>query len=435
MRKTLWLVAVLGAWLSGCADYPEGGEAGFFVVTTPLDLVDVAPGNGRCETVNKQCSLRAAVQESNALPGPNTVQLPAGNYLLTLTVGADGVDNGASEASLETTGPLRLLGAEATTTVIDGNGDALRTSLWEQRSGELWMSDVTLANGGGGIVSAGGALSASAQSATRLQRVIVRDNAAFAFGGGISTQGTLLMEDSRIVNNRVDARGGGLGLVRGTAILRRVEVADNHASGGSGLNNSNGLLVLENCTFSGNQAGAGGGAIQTTGRAFMNNVTVVRNHSSSTFDDRAGGISNFGELRVSNSIIAENTAPSAADDCGGTPLISLGYNLIGNPAECPLTGVTTGNKLGVSARLGELLFNGGISRTHALLADSPALDAANPAPPDTGANTCSGLDQRRRVRPGGPRCDMGAHEQNASPNPSFAPPQDATDLAKLRRVL
>lgn len=57
-----------------------------FVVNSTVDAVDAVPGDGVCETaVPGQCTLRAAVMEANAFAGPDTIQVPAGNYLLTLS--------------------------------------------------------------------------------------------------------------------------------------------------------------------------------------------------------------------------------------------------------------------------------------------------------------------------------------------------------------
>src|SRR2546425_8188017 len=58
--------------------------AATFTVDSTLDAVDAAPGDGVCATSGGQCSLRAAIQEANALAGPNTIELPAGTYVLTI---------------------------------------------------------------------------------------------------------------------------------------------------------------------------------------------------------------------------------------------------------------------------------------------------------------------------------------------------------------
>jgi CSLREA domain-containing protein len=59
-------------------------QAAIFVVDTTTDAVDAAAGDGTCATTAATCSLRAAVQEANALAGADTIELPAGTYVLTL---------------------------------------------------------------------------------------------------------------------------------------------------------------------------------------------------------------------------------------------------------------------------------------------------------------------------------------------------------------
>lgn len=53
--------------------------------------------------------------------------------------------------------------------------------------------------------------------------------------------------------------------------------------------------------------------------------------------------------------------------------------------------------------------NGGSTATHALLAGSPALNAANLARPGSGYPACPPRDQRLELR-GATRCDIGAFE-------------------------
>ena len=43
-----------------------------------VDAVDANPGDGVCSTAGDQCTLRAAIQETNALAGADSITLPAG---------------------------------------------------------------------------------------------------------------------------------------------------------------------------------------------------------------------------------------------------------------------------------------------------------------------------------------------------------------------
>src|SRR5262249_17655867 len=76
------------------------------------------------------------------------------------------------------------------------------------------------------------------------------------------------------------------------------------------------------------------------------------------------------------------------------------FNLVGSLAGCSLTGAT-GDLVGANPLLGPLADNGGPTQTRALLAGSPAIDAAG---------ACSGADQRGVTRPQGAACDIAAYE-------------------------
>src|SRR5438128_12398148 len=69
-------------------------HAASFTVNSTVDAVDAAPGDGACATLLGQCTLRAAVQETNALPGADIITLPAGTY--TLSIAGAGEDAAAS---------------------------------------------------------------------------------------------------------------------------------------------------------------------------------------------------------------------------------------------------------------------------------------------------------------------------------------------------
>src|SRR5271157_3070418 len=94
-------------------------EAAVFTVNDTVDAVDVNPGDGICATAAGTCSLRAAVQETNALPGPDTIIVPAGTYALTIP-GAD--EEAAATGDLDVTDVLVIQGAGAGTTIVDGAG-------------------------------------------------------------------------------------------------------------------------------------------------------------------------------------------------------------------------------------------------------------------------------------------------------------------------
>jgi CSLREA domain-containing protein len=87
-----------------------------FAVNTMADGHDATPGDGICETAsgNGICTLRAAIEETSALGGTRTVDVPAGTYMLSVTGACDGV-----ALCVTGTPTITLNGAGADTTIVD----------------------------------------------------------------------------------------------------------------------------------------------------------------------------------------------------------------------------------------------------------------------------------------------------------------------------
>src|SRR5436309_3517393 len=70
----------------------------------------------------RACTIRAAIQEANALGGAHTIVLPSGTYTLSLLTGDYYVDaTSDASGSLKIFEDVTLSGAGAFTTSIDGN--------------------------------------------------------------------------------------------------------------------------------------------------------------------------------------------------------------------------------------------------------------------------------------------------------------------------
>src|SRR5438552_3748928 len=94
-----------------------------FVVNSLVDGVDAHPGDGVALTADGHTTLRAAVMEANALPGPDTVILPAGTYVLSIAdVSAAGDPDTAATGDLDLLGTITLQGPGAGVTRIQGQG-------------------------------------------------------------------------------------------------------------------------------------------------------------------------------------------------------------------------------------------------------------------------------------------------------------------------
>ncbi|NIM94746.1 MAG: hypothetical protein GTO18_13680 [Anaerolineales bacterium] len=419
-------------------------SATIFVVNSPLDAVDVEPGNGTCATSTAVCTLRAAIQEANALIGTDTVQLDTGMY--ELTIGGTGEDASAT-GDFDITEDLIILGNETTPPTINGfSNDRVFHIL---PSVTVNMSDLQIQSGdpspdlyGGGVYN---------QGTLVLNNVTVHSNYASDSGGGIYNAGDLTITNSIISDNDASSGyGGGLYNV-GTATLDTVTFVGNSCilgSGGGIENDLGSTLEIENSTLVSNSAGDYGGAIDTFGSlsitsstisgndaqvdgggiyvgddiVTLSNVTITNNSADSNLSGlgEGGGIYNGGgEVRLQNTILSGNIRPIVGPDCDGI-LNSWGYNLIehGSPY-CVVLGDPTGNVYGQPALLGPLGDNGGPTDTHALLPGSKAIDGGNPSGCMDHLGSPLTADQRGYAYVG--TCDKGAFEYQGEIHSVFLP--------------
>jgi len=237
-----------------------------FTVDSTLDAVDAAPGNGLCATSDGACTLRAAIQETNALPGADEIVLPAGTYGLTITGRRE---NGSARGDLDVTDTLTIRGASSATTIIDGNyiDRIIETFPSETVSLPLSVQGLTLRHGQTLNETAG----VLAFHDLELVDVVVTDNV----GAGVaSIFAKLDVRNSRIVRNHLGGGGcgGGVG-VNGTAGVKITDsvIAENSSSCGGGihLNHSRGAIEIARTLFAANSAGSGGGLSTTHSRAFI----------------------------------------------------------------------------------------------------------------------------------------------------------------------
>src|SRR5262245_31427452 len=112
VRDRLFVVPVMMACLFWNA---ASLSAKTFPVNSTTDAVDSIPGDGVCAAAGGACTLRAAIQEANALAGADTIIVPAGTY--TLTIPGRG-ETAAGAGDLDITDNLTINGAGSATTII-----------------------------------------------------------------------------------------------------------------------------------------------------------------------------------------------------------------------------------------------------------------------------------------------------------------------------
>lgn len=229
-------------------------------------------------------------------------------------------------------------------------------------------------------------------------------------GGGIySGDGAkLLLIDSTVANNTAKWSGGGVySFFNTTTTIVRSTISGNVSNDVGGGIRALGNVSITNSTISGNSStGWHGGAIfQTDGNLTINSSTLANNSGpdwapSTIFIGQFGG-SFVPTLTLSNSIITGNRWYACQRFESGTTanVVSNGHNLVQDDTCVPVAG----DQIGADAKLGGLAGNGGPTQTHALLAGSPAIDAA-----DDGSAPAT--DQRGVARPQGQHADIGAYE-------------------------
>lgn len=274
--------------------------------------------------------------------------------------------------------------------------------------------------------------------------LLISDGYGYQLGGAVIANGQLTLERVTVEGSRTNGEfqfwqgGGGIYVGGGGALTLRDSTVRNNTTTGSdgggiyGFTNS--LIILERSAVIGNTAGNVGGGLRTLGDALIENSTISGNSSVGW---HGGAVFHTdGVLRLSHSTVAANNAPGGTTGGifvgtfgpGGAQAELLGSVLAGNSGEqcfrgffgpgpvgisseggnlasdgsCVLTGAS--DLPGVDPLLAQLADNDGASLTHALLAGSPALNAA-------AAATCPATDQRGVNRPQGAGCDSGAFER------------------------
>ncbi len=375
-----------------------------FGVNLTSDQHDANLADGFCDiftnVAGAQCTLRAAVEQANALPSSDRIFfLFPNDSTVTLTTANGG------EIQITDNGTLQIIGMGANNLTINGGTGTNR--IFYTNEANVLITGVTLMGGEGmgeGFNGAGGAIFANLGSLT-LERVNITGNAASNSAGGVY-------------------------FVGGPHQITGSTVSANTGTFCAGINN-NGTLTVFNSTISGNtaiQGGSGGGfcnsAIIST--ATLCNVTITNNTAFT-----GGGIYQIaGTLNFGNTIVAGNNAASGIGPeilfNNNSPITSAGGNLVGDsPGDSTNTGTfdiayQPSDKQNVNPLLGPLQNNGGPTPTHELFVGSPAVDAGlNTLANSAGLTT----DQRGtgfpRIRDGNGDglafVDIGAFEKQLAP--------------------
>ncbi len=366
LRSELRLSALVLAAMSIFHFSPLYGAE--FVVVSGSNEGDSNPGDGLCRTPGQfgACSLRAAVEESNALPGTDTIVLGPGSH--------------------EVLSPERVLsdhvnieGVNAAATTLHSNGGNYR--LFRVETGVVVsIRDLTLMGFGVSATPDSYGAAIDSEGSLLVTGVWFRENHASQGCGAVRSRGLLEVRASTF-------SGNGAGFDHGAGALCVVE---------------GGTAAVYNSTFLGNRSYRGG-AIEVFGSSsvlilwsstFVDNVSVVPigSPTSSVLFLNGGTVDLQRNLIVGDCVYDGGTVTS-----DGGNLESPGQTcLIGAPGDQPSVPAHT-------LDLGSLAYWGGTVPTVLLGPDSPAVDAP------TSPAVCP-IDDARGF-PRDASCDSGAFER------------------------
>lgn len=331
-------------------------QAADFTVNILTDAIDANPGDGICEVqmpVNPgDCALRAAVMETNALAGADTISLPAGTFILTLagvdercdpavpctgtgTLPADPyvpvVTAAANMGDLDITGDLTITGAGVDQTLIEWaaaapdtdplTGDRIfhiQTTIATGSINNVVIQDLAVRNGEVGVIPTD---ATSLPGGTNDYDIQVVDN----------TPGTVTIWQFRRMGGAI-----GLGLSNAVVLYEETEHGPGNAPVGGGdmggpfpggKPGEDDADTITNVTLNrvavvASWAGADGGGIYSAVPATITESIV----SGNTSNTNGGGIYNDAVLSMTNTTVGklfdaaapvELTQPNIGENGGG----------------------------------------------------------------------------------------------------------------------
>ena len=332
----LWLAALL-AMSDGVFAPTRMAHASTtaFTVDTPVDAVDIHPGDSACATAANHCSLRAAVMEANALGSPPnlptffTINLKGGETYALTRIGPD--EDSAVTGDLDIRVSMAIQVTSGDRAIIRGG------SAWNDR-----ILDINLDNPAGEVRLLGLVITGAT----------CRARPVFAKGGGISIHGgtqppgyLVTVLGCVIADNAADA-GGGIFTETNQLKLIRTTVEGNAANvgvGGGLLFNDSGAVQFQDSTISGNTATSAGERISgVPGNLSLARTTVSDNSSGAG----GGGIDGQMPISLTDTTVAGNTSEGngggVLNDFGSTATLTRttvsGNTSRGTAAACTVRG-------------------------------------------------------------------------------------------------
>lgn len=340
--------------------------ASTFTVNNAGDTDDATPGDGTCADSGGNCTLRAAVQEANALAGADMITFASSLDGVPIQLTQTGDDNDAGNGDLDINSDITIQGNGPSNTILQGSSDAgFSGNVGDKmfginQDGLLSTFSVTLsgltvrftknANAVGAFTETGGALDVFlAGTGASPGPTVTVTNCSFDSNADQNSYGGAINIDSGDLL-------GGTNIFRGTVQFTDCTISNNKTldtgtgvpGGGVNLFGDKHDVTFSNCVITGNQTsaniGSNGGGINLRhingGTVTLNGTTVSNNTSGSD----GGGIMIAGlggeTVNITGGSISGNTALGTGDSGDGGGLFNANNN-----GSTSLAGVTISNNI------------------------------------------------------------------------------------------
>lgn len=325
---------------------PASAQAKLFTVNSSADASDALPADGICADASGECTLRAAIEESNSSAGTQDIiifSLPQ-PAVIDLTIGPLTVTG----AGISIVGP----GARRVFVLRFTGGTQFRIFHIPNSGTSAVIRGISIHDGISGLLIAGGAIRTGPGTTLYLADVSVRNNTGGS-GGAILNEGTMTITRSLFASNAANANGGAIATTS-TSVTR-----------------------IYDSTITGNSATSGGG-IYAEGPVLLVNDTISHNSAANSASGVRSGSAN--EVAMLNTIVGSDVSLPVTSLSG--TFLSHGNNIVTDARTS--TGFANGvnndqvsdNNV-INPMLGPLANNGGQTDTRQLLNGSPAINAGN----------------------------------------------------------
>jgi len=337
---------------------PFVAQAASFAVTDTGDASDADTGDNVCATAGAVCTLRAALEQANALgAGPHTITLPDGTFTIATTLPS-------------VTSDVAVIGASAATSIVQSSAPGHPRIFLVPSGGRLALTGVTLTGaqvaGGSAILAtggevdlsscaitsnSGGAVKASVAAAVEPPPTITATGTTFSSNTGGSALDVIdystMLDGCTFSGNQqtTSGLGAGIAIEAGSGVARSHTIVSstfsgNTAGGGAGIsidNVSGTPIQIDGCTFTNNVAsglsGYGGAAILsfTSGMEIID-TTFTDNHATAANDNGGAILAPQRALSCRGCTFSGNTATGTGGAICATGIAAVNSTFTGNSA-------------------------------------------------------------------------------------------------------